>query len=330
MSGCLNAGYVRSNNSDVGGIVGYSSFGTVANCANTGTVTAYNFNIVTQPNTQKNAGGILGNCSAATVTDCVNFGTVTCDKDQAGGIVGYMTVSSEVGSLTRCLNAGSVSGGNNFLCGAIMGNTVTSAATRMTNFSACLYDNQMISTTQLAANGVTAGMEGIVPVTTTALTGSATLDLLNTWSFAEGRYPLPQALVNNSDVLAAAATFIQLPITPDVQQLDEVTVGGVAEGQDANWVSSAATLNSASGLSMSLPEGNSLFIISGRTLTPNPGAGMGAVAVELTNGSFKRQVVFTTFTVPFSGNGTDSSPFMLRTKADWKIQSGLTPCASLD
>lgn len=301
VSGCLNAGYVRSNNSDVGGIVGYSSFGTVANCANTGTVTAYNFNIVTQPNTQKNAGGILGNCSAATVTDCVNFGTVTCDKDQAGGIVGYMTVSSEVGSLTRCLNAGSVSGGNNFLCGAIMGNTVTSAATRMTNFSACLYDNQMISTTQLAANGVTAGREGIVPVTTTALTGSATLDLLNTWSFAEGRYPLPQALVNNSDVLAAAATFIQLP-----------------EGQDANWVSSAATLNSASGLSMSLPEGNSLFIISGRTLTPNPSAGMGAVAVELTNGSFKRQVVFTTFTVPFSGNGTDSSPFMLRTKADFK------------
>lgn len=298
---CGNAGEVRTNNSAVGGIVGQATYGTIENCANIGTVRAYNFNIVTKPGSQYRAGGIAGYGNGLVATDCVNFGTVYAERDNAGGFAGYLTLNSTVGSLSRFLNAGNVSGGNNFLSGSVIGNTGTTATARMTNFTSCLYDDQMLSTTQLAANGITAGMEGIVPATTAALTGSATLDLLNTWSFAEGRYPLPQALAANADLLAAAAAFIRLP-----------------EGQNANWVSAAATLNSASGLTMSLPEGTSLFSVSGRTLTPTPGSDMGTVAVELTNGSFRRQVLLTTFSIPFSGDGSDSSPFKLRNKADFQ------------
>ena len=76
-----------------GGIVGYSTFSTITNCTNTGSVTG----------TGNNTGGVVGQNSSSIITACTNTGSVT-GRYSTGGVAG----SNNNSIITACTNKGSV------------------------------------------------------------------------------------------------------------------------------------------------------------------------------------------------------------------------------
>ena len=117
---CTFSGSVESrSNPYVGGIVGDSLYGYIADCVNYGTVTSKHDKI----------GGILGNNQVAQLSNdpvegkssvierCVNYGKVfassSSDEDYVGGIVGmsgWCIDKSYTGYIRNCMNAGEISG----------------------------------------------------------------------------------------------------------------------------------------------------------------------------------------------------------------------------
>ncbi len=84
-----------SGGEDVGGIVGYNSFGTVTNCAFSGSVSG-----------NRSVGGVVGENLSGRVENSYNTGAVS-GGEYVGGVVGY---NYSGGSVTNSYNTGAVSG----------------------------------------------------------------------------------------------------------------------------------------------------------------------------------------------------------------------------
>lgn len=166
---CVNTGAVKGQY-DIGGIVGYSYYGIVTDCENSGTVESTSNGVSalyavsngkftvsshggaggvtgwTQNSTVKNcknSGAItgptkVGGVTAASywtgLTDCENTGTITCTGNTCGGVIGWAATS---GTQTRCVNKGAVTG-NNYVGGIAgyadaMGTSSGSANLRFNN-----------------------------------------------------------------------------------------------------------------------------------------------------------------------------------------------------
>lgn len=111
---CTNSGAVSANSPRIGGIAGYINSGTVRNCTNKSAIDAAEY---------KMAGGIVGCINAVsaapgmyvTVEGCVNEGAVT-GYEQIGGIAGYAVTGSEKNPaipnqtvrISGCTNLGAV------------------------------------------------------------------------------------------------------------------------------------------------------------------------------------------------------------------------------
>ena len=92
---CYNAGSVSGSDFNVGGIAGYASSSTIADCYNAGSVSGLDINV----------GGIVGN-NFATIYNCYNIGTITVDSsNNVGGVAG-----SNHGTIYNCYNSGTISG----------------------------------------------------------------------------------------------------------------------------------------------------------------------------------------------------------------------------
>ena len=103
-----------SGGEDVGGIVGYNSFGTVTNCAFSGSVSGSEY-----------VGGVVGDNSSGSVENCYNTGVVS-GGEYVGGVVGYNHIG---GSVTNSYNTGAVSGldsGTGNRVGGVVGDNVSS------------------------------------------------------------------------------------------------------------------------------------------------------------------------------------------------------------
>lgn len=110
---CANAGNITATYSWAGGIVGEiyveSEDGLIANCSNSGNITAGG-----------DAGGISGSSAGMQIKNCYNTGDIQGDgsAENLGGIAGFQ---SETGSLVNCYSAGNVSGGVAESTGAAVG-----------------------------------------------------------------------------------------------------------------------------------------------------------------------------------------------------------------
>ena len=78
----------------VGGLVGYSSSGTISDCSSSASVTADDY-----------VGGLLGYSFSGTINDCSSSASVTGD-DYVGGLAGY----SDSGTISGCFSSASVAG----------------------------------------------------------------------------------------------------------------------------------------------------------------------------------------------------------------------------
>lgn len=295
ISNCFNAGSIRSCGSTVGGIVGRASYGELKNCANVGSVLAYNFDPVKAAFSQTKVGGIVGDNQYSRMADCFNAGDVYAMKEQAGGIAGSISRNSTKGGISNCLNVGYVYGSLGYNCGYIAGVNYSSS-TVVTDLSNCYYDAQMLNTLFGAADMTFGGNATIQRLNTSRLTNGQTLAGLEGWVYKTGSYPVPSGL-NYPELFTAAATYVSIPA-----------------GQNADLLTSSAT--ASTGTTVSLERPTELFTVSGSTVTAHPSAGNGVGVLTLTNGAFTRHLLLSTYTIPFSGQGTEASPYLINNKED--------------
>ena len=110
---CINSGVV-SGTTQVGGIIGYASMGSVTDCENSAKVSA----------TGNKVGGIVGSYSGysnQSLSGCENSGDVYSDGSYVGGIAGETSDNNCV--LTTSINRGNVTGKD--YVGGITGNAIT-------------------------------------------------------------------------------------------------------------------------------------------------------------------------------------------------------------
>jgi hypothetical protein len=142
ITSCSNDGTVMSVTSSgyTGGIVGWTSTGSIIGCSNSGNVEG-----------NYESGGVAGYVQDATVTACYNTGRVS-GNDNVGGVAGRT-----YGAVTACYNTGAVSGinsvggvagwnyVNNYTSGTIAACYNTGAVTASTNIGGVVGDNVYIT-----------------------------------------------------------------------------------------------------------------------------------------------------------------------------------------
>lgn len=172
ITGCVNLAAIQGG-SKVGGIVGdngsYSQNKVVLNqCINAGTITA--------TDSSGSASGIFAYPTVTngnTISNSLNLGTITCSNGFGVGITDNKT------SLTiqYCLSAGTISASSKY---AVASST---SGTQTKNY----YDSSKITQTQSQASGNTSKTTSALKVASAWDTSWTTTN----WSFAAGRYPVP-------------------------------------------------------------------------------------------------------------------------------------------
>lgn len=229
ITGCINLMKVSSSYSTVGGIVGnvgnmpVNSNLTISKCINLGEISG-----------ESNISGILGNAntSAISISDCMNLGKISTNNTSEIAYASGITTPSENYTVSSCINVGEVTAtATTSFQGGI--SSVTTKGIYTNNY----YDSTVNSS--------------VVDSSTSGITGTSTNNLIgsnislngistNDWTFAEGRYPLPNIAGNIpgyedgviwSDVLKAA--------TP------EVTSGGGNDPLVGTEVASLSALQNA-------------------------------------------------------------------------------------
>lgn len=294
------AGTVRGGLNYIGGIAGYN-FGMVENCQNDGIVLGDSINTYNKPGRARYAAGITGYLASGVVRNCVNNGSVFADN-YVGGIAGY-SMKSSTGvmtdpEITGSLNTGMVATRElNANCGAIIGASTATGINLENNF----YDSQIFP--YGAVDGQPkAGCSGL-------LTGQLT------------SATLPEGLVKDLfDVKAGCYPVLKaFAATPSTQALRAMVLT-LAGSQNVDNVSSDATLGVQEGMTWTVEQSTPVYAVNGNTLTVASVQADAPLTGTLTasNGQYKR--VFSLMTVPkvFDGQGTEQSPFLIRTTADMK------------
>lgn len=216
---CINYGNIYTRNQDeivqlidmhnyedfsVGGIVAYAEYSNnvIRNCQNYGTIVSEKFHTV---------GGIYGgnryypNQANVNVENCANYGKLY-NGGMIGGIVGNVFGMVNV---QNCYNAGEIQGYGNILasenalgaevrnCLSVYGGSNMVRAVNGDNItmSSNYYDKQMVRDT---VEDIIGQAEGRLTMQLTGDTHELRAMLGNGWSYAEGRYPIPLGLENDS------------------------------------------------------------------------------------------------------------------------------------
>lgn len=140
---CLNTGNVRGGYQSVAGIAGYM-YGTAENCVNTGDISATVLSTLQgySSTSIKYAGGIGGNCLGAVMKNCANYGTIYAYNGACGGLAGRFPANSGgdgSNDAINCMNFGMVYTPDVTTIGAIAGEKGTTGKSANT-----LWDAQML------------------------------------------------------------------------------------------------------------------------------------------------------------------------------------------
>jgi len=196
---CTNIGNISGKVAFLGGICGFSQGGEISNCANFGSI-----------NGQEYVAGIGLLSNQNIIKDCLNSGTIS-GNNPIGAIAGFIAYQD---SVSNCLNIGRTDGS------AIMDSINQQTFYINSNF----YDKQMCLSKGIADEDFPGSAEGKL---TTQLTGTSSelqTMLGDGWSYAEGRYPIPLGLENDSMALVAATPiYLYAENESNYNQVDSVT-----------------------------------------------------------------------------------------------------------
>jgi|LSQX01.1.fsa_nt_gb hypothetical protein len=213
---CINTGNFDARKTSATGAFATFNYNTVRNCLNTGVL---NGSLVT--------GSIVGICKAANlgvdtnqvvVKNCLNTNYAYGD-DKVGGIVGEIRKNNLNMSITIKNNI-SLSKTSMY---SILGDTLTQFENYPNLFfENNFYDKQIVTQTPTIIGDVEGKAEGLL---TTEMTGFALQSVLGDgWSYAEGRYPIPLGLENDSiSLLAATPIYLKFTDQQNYNTVDSVS-----------------------------------------------------------------------------------------------------------
>ncbi|MBP7464414.1 MAG: T9SS type A sorting domain-containing protein, partial [Bacteroidales bacterium] len=229
ISGCKNFGSFEFTGQELivggGGICGHAN-GPITNCQNYANLSGKIDNL----------GGIAGSVIESAISNCSNYGIID-GRNNIGGIVGDNFSWSS--SVNNCFNSGNIYGIQNVA--GIFGNRNDDTITNCLNVGLCYgsaitcldttglltnnyYDKQMCLSKGIDSTDISGSAEGKL---TTQLTGTSPelqAMLGDGWSYAEGRYPIPLGLENDSLALVAATpVYLHFETEEDYNHVDSVS-----------------------------------------------------------------------------------------------------------
>jgi hypothetical protein len=222
-----------------GGICAFQDGGIITNCQNIGDVYTKSFVFT---------GGITGILKTGKILNCSNYGKIS-GKHNIGGIAGgyssiFTNVSDTIGtSVSNCFNSGVITAdsivygirgdmmhtdtiSNCLNIGEIIGSAIVDTSSNENTFIFNnFYDKQMIPNSfGMGFNDIAGQAEGKL---TTQLTGTSPelqAMLGDGWSYAEGRYPIPLGLENDSMALVAATpVYLHFETEEEYNHVDSVS-----------------------------------------------------------------------------------------------------------
>ncbi|MDR1583099.1 MAG: T9SS type A sorting domain-containing protein, partial [Prevotellaceae bacterium] len=251
ISNCTNNGDISLISRDtstlinfiaLGGIGAYN-YNNIINCQNYGNINAFD-----TLNISLYCGGIAG--IDDNITNCANYGNIYTNSNIASGI------SSRGNIITNCFNSGTISGNNG--AGILSTNEqfeiinclnigyrkngsaiAIDTANTQSNISHNYYDKQRCLSKGINNEDISGKAEGKL---TTELTGNSPAlraMLGNGWSYAEGRYPIPLGLENDSSAILHATPVYLYVDSVQYDHVDSVrhyfTVG--TNSNNVTWAS---------------------------------------------------------------------------------------------
>ncbi len=304
---CVNKGNIYGVGQYVAGIAGGVYYAEMDGLINFGNVTGKPFDNhapAISPTNPKYYGGIAGMTSGADITNAWNVGTIYGASDFTGGITGMCRINASLGKMENCISLGSVSSGSINRVGIVTGqngngSSNTSAPTNPIVLNNVYYDSQLS-----AAMAPAVGNGDISNVTgkTTAELTNGTLPMgLSTIHFkAEaGFYPIP--LSAEDDGRIAAAAYFLIP----------------NNGTTLAFVGPAQMSTAISGLSFRLANNKDFTLTDGKlTLKTTNTIVSDTLFISYNNKVIRPIPVENWPEKPFPGEGTETSPYLIGSKAD--------------
>ena len=304
---CRNYADVPTTDGYSGGIAAFV-YGTIRGCMNAGTISS----------SERNGalGGIFySGYAGCVIEECQNTGRIEALHDKAtnlGGIGG-----SCYGTMKNCLNTGAIVGGTN--SSAMGGLLAQDNASAEVSTSISLAPITVATTTSVGGaignprgtyNKVYAdrqmtlysnGGEGIGMLSTAELTVAKLEGFGSEWTLAAGRYPVLTRFKELPEVQLGSMPFT----LPDYINRNEITAPG--------------TLCQASGLTWSVD--GSVFSISGDKLQLTAPESYATATLKATYQGCSREIPLGALPNLFSGEGTQASPWLIKTPAELQALS---------
>lgn len=305
---CYNEGNITTGYNAVGGISG-SNNGIIENCANVGIITAKRIaNFGKSP--YYGVGGITGQSNGGKYINVLNAGMVQGD-DRVGGLCGTMSRVTSLGSNYAGYNevdGGLVYGtglnGNMATCGAIGGCLGTTVPTEAAQ-KGLYYDAQILPWPALK-NTNRDDMKG---VETSFLISGQPIEGLSAekWTFTAGNYPILKTFANEPKLVEASKTIMTIPTGKDAADLAGIT--STLSG-NATWTV-APYLPDETTTPFSVADGKLIGPASVQKVTE-------AMLKGKTASGYNKYILVTALPAcPLTGDGTEASPWLIKTTDDW-------------
>lgn len=305
ISGCVVSGFIVDNygRANMGGIVGTTVRANVEQCLNTATLQGKRVN----PEYDTATGGIVGLTTESTFRDCANAGNIvkTDNSESVGGLAGYLlivysNVVEQQSHFFNCYNSAPVSSTSSATHKGLWGNTfyLREDLNPLDGvFTNCYFDSQL------------SGLDDAELGRNTEFFANGTLPegfSSDVWNSAAGLYPVHKVFANtNAGKLAATH-----PALNNGETVKKVRSNFSLNGSDITYqlfVSGSGFTNATSGLK-----------INGTNVELAGDYNNDLLVAFDPSKKYYRMWQIAAAPKLFSGNGTETEPFLIKTVDDAK------------
>jgi hypothetical protein len=249
-------------------------------------------------------GGLIGSIWQSQVNDCYASGSAyDTSSPEVGGLIGNSaaTTSTTESYLNRCYSSVIVNASVDSIVG------LTGNSTKL-KFTDCYYDNQMTN--------VSDSVHGVTTATLTSASGIKNYDS-SVWQFTAGLYPRLKC-DTSSDISAVSASAVTLVAPETVKQVksdftystaNNVTWTSIVDGASSSTGGHAFTFNNGKAV-LNWKQSNDTLVV--------------------TRNDVSKIIIASIAPMPFSGDGSEASPWEIATKKDLEELSTISNSAKID
>lgn len=316
---CYANVYINANSkyvgSIIGGVTGSSTLGSIDNCFAVVNLVGYGSESV--------QGGIVGRIYGTTITDCYSAGRVDGYSSRfSGGIVGWTydyygsTLKPITNAVIKNCYTATTMRAETYLYKpdeeyretlGFVGPTSTSLTAGYAPSEPVVeniyFDNQL---TNFGSNHY-----GVPTATLTAASGVQGF-AADKWTFTAGQYPRLKNLADSEAALYSASSMLMAPNNNANKITTEVDLRPMGNTRYGFYVNG------------NLSDKGHFAEIKDSKIVPNANFDCGTDTLFVVNGTNNWYITLKIAPVPFEGNGTDESPYLINNKADLINLSNIT------